>query len=395
MGFRFKRFDYVGGVAPWNGSEYNRGAATLTDFADFIISCGKGWSLDTSRNATTTSYIDVPMVDISGNSTSFVSPSLFFVNANGAKLFLNCCGGSTYCAISVGKDHLMLDVPYSVTHPNYTGIVMSMIPAGSSNTFGLSFDNSFLPSDATYIFGSALFASTGDGTQQNFMCHNTSGKNYSYGLFVDSCCIGIGGGCDSSITPTIKPGYFIGRVIGTLAHEESTNQAQYGIIKFYDSCNEVASDVEFKNATRSTYASLTNFGANFSQAINQSTSYSNIYGACCGSYFKANGNRIDGRNGANVRFYPHASILAENSKLSSQALSGANRWVPFEAGVISNDLSTNGIVTGDGMKGYLDTDLFRCAQCNLNQLYANGAFIGADETYHLMLGWDATNTDSL
>ena len=397
MGFRFKRFDYVGGSAPWNTNvEYDRGAATLTDLANFIISCGKGWSLDTARNATTTSYVVVPLNTYNDTATEWTAPALFFVNTNGAKLFLCASGGSSYCGIRCGNNQLMNDVPFSVSHPIYTGIVMSMIPAGSTNTFGSYFDNSFLPSDATYIYGSALCAAN-SVQQQNYMCVNSSGVHYSYGLFVDECCVGIGGGYDNSNVPTIKPGYFCGRILGTLAHSTDTsNQARYGIIKFNDSCNKVTTADEFSVAVRSELVSGNyNYGSWCSSAINTNTGYDYLFWSCCGHYFRANGTRIDGRNGSNIRFYPHTCLIAENIKTSDSSVSNANRWVPFEAFVLSNDLSMDGIIPGDGFKGYLDTNLFRCAKVNLNQTYANGTFIGADATNNLLLGWDATNTDSL
>lgn len=403
MGFRFKRFDYVGGVEPWTGGDdrqLQRGNTVLKDFGDFIISCGKGWSLDTSRNASTSDFVQVPLSTFNGSATVFKNSALFFVNTNGAKLFLMASGSSTYCGIALSNDYLMKDVgTYAGTHLIYTGIIMSMIPAGSSSVFGSSFDSSFLPSDATYVVGTALKTGSSDAAyRQSFICENTSGRNYSYGLFVDECCIGIGGGYSTTATPTIKPGYFVGRVLGTLANEETTLQAKYGIIKFNDSCNDGVGGAEFKYAVCSRYTNSFNYnyGSSFSAAINTSDTPSNLAASCCGSFVKADGTRVDGRNGANVRFYPHAAdFLAENTNLSNSSLSGANRWVPFEAGVVSSDLSTNGIVTGDGFKGYLDTNLFRCANVNLNQLYNNGTFIGADSTNHLMIGWDPENTDSL
>ena len=50
------------------------------------------------------------------------------------------------------------------------------------------------------------------------------------------------------------------------------------------------------------------------------------------------------------------------------------------------DLTTYGIVPGDGFKGYLDTDLFRCALGTYGQTFDNGNFICADGTYNFLIG---------
>jgi hypothetical protein len=95
---------------------------------------------------------------------------------------------------------------------------------------------------------------------------------------------------------------------------------------------------------------------------------------------------------ASIRWYPE-SIDEMSALTQSSALSNTIRWVPYSIGVSSTDLSTYGVIAGDGFKGYLDTDLFRCSLCIPNQLYNSGSFIGCAN--NLMLGWDPNNTDYL
>lgn len=418
MGFRFKRFDYVGGVSPWSGGSSTsdqaaRSQAVCKDFADFIISCDKGWSLDTARNATTSDFVSVPMWDISGNIQSFSAPSLFFRNTNGAKLFMCIAGFIGSSGIALGTSNLLqLTGGFSIML--FNGIIFSMIPSGSQSEFGNTFDDTFLPSDATRIYGTIQSYENSARDKGGFIAVNGTNINYTYGLFVDSYCVGVGGiSSDIDANMIFRPGYFVGRIIGTLAHEESTNQSKYGIIRFWD-CNspyQGSGNREFYLITQFDYydisssvTSIRTYGNSFVKNniytggdwSSSSSKENQLRKACGGGIFNAAGNWLDGRNGANIRYFPSMSAeIVGNSVLSSSVISGSQRWVPFEIASCSNDLSTDGIVTGDGFKGYLDTDLFRCAQCNLNQLYANGAFIGADATYNLLLGWDPNNTDTL
>lgn len=407
MGFRFKRFDYVGGVAPWTGgtdttSQVTRSQAVCKDFADFIIACGKGWQLDTSRNATTSDFVSVPIWNKSGTVQSFSAPGLFFTNTvSGCKLFLCVAGFNSYYGIALDNQYLLNE--YTTTDRILqNGIILSMIPGGSNNDFGSSFDSSFLPSDATQITGSSWSASPSYDVGINYIAYNGSGNNYLYGLFVDSHCVGLGADytTDGSV-PSLNLAYFAGRVVGTLAHESDTlPQARYGVLRFQSNAGASGSnntqDEVYYNYY-STTETVSSFGAVFNASVNITTSTpTTIRRTFGGALFAADGTRRDGRNSANVRYYPHTAFaLASNSIMTNASALGAMRWVPFEFGVVSGDLATNGVVPGDGFKGYLDTELFRRANVTFNQLYNNGTFICASDAYGMLIGWDPTNTDSL
>jgi hypothetical protein len=73
------------------------------------------------------------------------------------------------------------------------------------------------------------------------------------------------------------------------------------------------------------------------------------------------------------------------------------RWVPLEAYLTSSDPSLYGIVSGDGFKGYLDTDFIRCVTRNT---YSKGQTFGTNSEFiylggGIAIGWDSTNTVSL
>lgn len=407
MGFRFKRFDYIGGRSPWTSGSTSsvreqNSRVVCKDFADFLISCGKGWELDTTRNATTSSFVNVPMKNGSGTAQSFVGAGLFFRNTiSGCKLFLCAAGFQHAYGINLSNDSLLLDVPIS-TNAIHGGIILSMIPGGSQSEFGSSFDNSFLPSDATYLAGTSWavsgYASNYDPTYIGYNDYGSSHYNFTYCLFVDSYCVGVGGGYTTNGTsPSCSLGLVCGRIIGTLAHENDTlPQAKYGVLRLRDSAGNASDMDEFYYKRVSSLGGIENFGGYFSQPITTLTTQAEITAKCNGMIFAADGARIDGRNQSNVRFYPHTgSGVSCNPLMCNATQSGLTRWCPYEIGVVSASLSTDGVIPGDGFKGYLDTTLFRCAKVNFNQLYDNGNFIGANANSNLMIGWDPNNTDSL
>ncbi len=402
MGFRFKRFDYVGGVSPMSGQPFRdnisdateRAKAQCKDFADFIVSCGKGWQLDTSRNATTSDFEDVPIWNTLKEVQSFSAPGLFFTNTNGCKLFLCVTQGTSNFGIALEKENFALDFVESDIQM-LSGTIMAIIPSGSSSNFGTTFDSTFLPSDATLLRGTVNVQKGGSISSPAAWwftpaCYATTGCGYSYGLFVDCCCLGISGSYtrDGS-AGTLIPSYFIGRIIGTLAHDEQLVQARYGSISFSYSIYQTY-DYEFraKPIIDESNNVFDRYGYKFSASINHSTNswYDNY-----GSITKADGTRLIG-GANNIRFMSNVVDILD-SKVTSSVQSNSVRWVPYEIAVVTNDLSTYGIVQGDGFKGYLDTSLFRCGLVTLNQLYDNGNFCGWNNM--LMIGWDSANTDTL
>jgi hypothetical protein len=318
---------------------------------------------------------------------SFYAPGLFFTNINGCKLFLCVTQTTGDYSIALDKSNYAVDFTTS-DNQSLGGTIMSIIPANSSSEFGQSFDSSFLPPDATLLRGT-VNVNIG-GWWFTPACYATTGCGYSYGLFVDSYCIGISGSYtrDGS-AGTLIPGFFIGRIIGTLAHDEQLVQARYGSISFSYSIYQTY-DYEFraKPIIDESNNVFDRYGYKFSASINHSTNswYDNY-----GSITKADGTRLIG-GANNIRFMSNVVDILD-SKVTSSVQSNSVRWVPYEIAVVTNDLSTYGIVQGDGFKGYLDTSLFRCGIVTLNQLYDNGNFCGWNNM--LMIGWDSSNTDSL
>lgn len=409
MGFKFKRIDFTAGTAefPTGNSDANirtRCEVVLKGLADALIGMNIGWRLDPNRandSATTSNFAEVPC-----QSGAKTYPGLFFDNTvSGCKLFLSSFSGYVRDE-EVIKNFGGSDLFGASTTPYISGIIASIIPAGSSNNFGQTFDSSFLPSDATRLVGTNNYRSNlGTSYYPMILRDPTSGYIYSYGIFANEYVIAVSCGMNSANPCNLSvPVYATGRVLGTIAHAEDTAiNSKYGVIVFR--MGDANTNTEGNQSLRSFKVNY-RLGDNFSlyyPGINPNNydlpyGSSNGYTNVCGCVSKSDGIWLNGaiNNSSNVVMYV-ADTAQMSGKMFNSTGNGKSRWVPIEITIVSSDLDTNGVVTGDGFKGYLDTDLFRCALGTYGQLFDNGNFIYiwtvADNC--LLLGWDPDNTDSI
>ena len=403
MGFKFKKFSYVGNVGTWGtgSTPRSRSEVVLKDMADWLITSGTGWTLDTARNATTSDFVEVPYWNPYNNSdynSSYNAPALFFTNAtSGCKMFMciqgnNCSGHGFGPKIPRTELFTVLDGTWGSGYDSCMGIMMSIIPGDSTDTFGSVFNGEtpFIPATATKLKGTVHVIGYLNDYRESYIYNNGSNNNYIYGLYATPYVIGINGAFTTNGTTPIldgQRGFFCGRILGTLAHEETTAQAKYGVIQLggcYGSGSNGEFDVRLCRQI-STGASSPYFHSTrgFIDSPGSSRDYSSL------QIFAANGSPIQYvGNVCNIRFYP-ANIQELSSYMSTSVTSGLSRWTPYAVGVCSTDQNTYGVVPGDGFKGYLDTDLFRAAaEHTAGRLYNNGQFIGQ---WDMLLGWDPTN----
>lgn len=410
MGFRFKRFDYVGNAGSWGSGSTarSRSESVLKDMADWLISSGTGWTLNTTRNATTSNFVEVPYwnqyTQVS-YSSSYNAPALFFTNTiSGCKLFMCVQGNLEGSGCFAPKTNYLERFNSTYTLYGETnqfgestfGIILSIIPDGSSEDFGSVFDGTttFLPYCATPMIGTCQ--GWGYANTSNPICYiysNRSNYCYSYTLFATPYVIGINGNYSSDGNPSStseQRGYFIGRILSSISHDATDSDALYGLIQF--GCCTSGMDTEFYQAYKKSN-SLGTTSYNFAQTDFYTSALSRSRGNSAGCIFAQNGTRrMYIYDSSSVRWLP-SDVSIMSGFMQSSAISDKTRWIPYTIGVCSNDLSTKGIISGDGFKGYLDSSLFRCALCTPNRLYDNGNFIGCEN--NLMLGWDSSNTDSL
>lgn len=414
-GFKYKKFSFTGGTTEFpSGTSASdiqtKEKAIVKGFADALIAMNIGWGCDTTRNATTSDFVDVPKY-----SSSTPAPGLFLVNStSGCKLFIAYLGMSGDNAAQEAYNAMALydsDGTTKILPPDlYTsslfdidfidadkavlgGLVMSMIPDGSTNSFGSTFKASeFLPTDATRLCGSICLR-YGIYSISSAVSNVSNGTNYQFSAFATPYCVGYGCGSSSAIH------YFCGRIIGSLSNPtlDTSSQSKYGAIyrcvtwKYNTQCTE-----------------LSPFGIEGSQSIaslpGTSTYSTQFWGqpigiACPAVNARVNnwvGNHIcdAGGNWITPNSVRGVSVvMSADTKCDGTFDNTSNNrpWTPIKVFVFSTDPQNNCVYNGNGFKGYLDTDLFRCSpQFAGGTVMDNGNFV-CTGVCCLTLGWDPSN----
>lgn len=382
MGFKFKRIDFTVGSEEFPAGSTQEIRQTRSKFivksvAQKLIDMNIGWQLDASRNETVTDYAEVP------NNSNVKWPGLFLVNStSGCKLFVS------YIAQGYINNFSGSDIVLSNTNVRtVAGLCMSMIPSGSSSSFGLEFNESFLPSDATRIDGTAKEGSLS-------ICYDPSASWIcSCGIYASENVISpVFAISTNGINPPLKiPCYAIGKVLGTVSHlEDNKINSKYGVICFR--IPNTSSGTSWLDQGEILYGT--------SLAFNTTLYFigaSSEYFVNCGSVCKSDGSWLIGFGSSPnrcIKIFP-SCIQELSNKVFSSSGTGKSRWIPLAIASYSEDPTTYGIVSGDGFKGYLDTDLFRIAISTYGQKFDNGNFIAVTDSYNFLMGWDPDNTDSI
>lgn len=388
MGFKFKKVIFTAGDSnfPTGNSDVlrrTRSENIISACAQAIIDCNCGWELDTDKNQTITSYTDIPTRIGDKN-----YPGLFLVNTESkCKLFMAHFGDEvSSCGI---KDFSGNDV-YMFHGPNYKyvgGLCMSMIPDGSNSTFGDPTTTTFIPSDATRIAGTAWRYTTYYADSYN----PTSGTKYVYGLFVSPYVIVTSAthrGTSESWS-LANPIYGIGRIFGALAHEEDNAvNSKYGFVYFRSEpdTNSIGEGFYPDIRWQTTYI-LESYQLTWIVGCDPRANPVSVNG-CISA---ADGSWLNGTDWSsrNVPMYVESYSQLANTVHKNNSTS--KRWVPLAMSAVARDLDSFCVIDGDGFKGYLDTDIFRCSISTSDQLYDNGKFICAGDQSNLLLGWDPSN----
>jgi hypothetical protein len=180
--------------------------------------------------------------------------------------------------------------------------------------------------------------------------------------------------------------------MGILAHaeEDTAVNAEYGLLNF----REGGSDADLEG-TRDLKRYTSDLWHNrFYVPLSVMDTSENIWAPTTASVAASDGSWRNGNFNSYNNCVAYVADVAQISPLVH--ISGADtRWVPICITVISTTLNTYGIIPGDGYKGYVDTDLFRCAVASYGQKYDNSNFICADNNLNLIIGWDSNNTDTI
>ena len=383
MGFKFKRIDFTSGDAnfpgsyPTNPNQQTCAQSIVKGIADALIAMNIGWTVDTDHVSSTSDFVDIP--DQGNVSTYGPWPGLFLVNqTSGCKLFV-CYVGGAYSIKNFSGNDIILETSSAY---GLNGVIMSMIPGGSSSVFGSPTETTFIPSDATRLFGTAT-------VQYSSVTRQDAGEHYSWGIWATDSCVGIcGGRSNTSVLPNLKtPVYLCGKVITDIFNPtDVANNSNYATLAL---CNLPTSYESGYPMTFGFYPAATS--SEQQTAVGYTSGLSTSYNFGCIS--KADGSWIMGSlSTQNTRILP-VNYIPYLSRLVYDSTNGDTMWCPYDIFVVTNNLATYGITTKCSYKGRLDPSLFRCAYGTYGQLFDNGNFICCNE-YNLLLGWDPNN-DSL
>lgn len=386
MGFKVRSFYVVAGSEEFptgntDALRQSRSRLLLTKCAQLLIDCGCGWQLDSTRSTSTSDFTEIPTRY--NDTTTY--PGLFFTNTiSGCKLFMAYFGANvrTYGIKNFSGNDLLKYFGSDY----HGGVCISMIPEGSESVFGDPLTTTFIPDDATRIVGTYYSNSTSSSNKYAAAYNPTSGVYYKYWIGATPYCVITYVNHYSGDPPGFYvPIYAVGRIFGTLAHDETTTNAKYGVFCFRFMTGADEGWATLINCSATCFDStLAVPGLGFSK-----TGTIKSYDTA-GSFSNTSGAWINGNDYANynVIFY------VENKEQLSPAMfniSGSSRWRALSMAVVSSDLTTYGVSSGDGFKGYLDTDLFRAAYATRGQTFDNGAFICPENGNNLIIGWDSSN----
>lgn len=307
----------------------------------------------------------------------------YFKGTGGEKLFVTYAGSEYY----VSQDNLSRTYykGCSSSYNSLFGLIVAMLPAPTdTDTRDLAWGADKSP---MYVLGRSdtptemlpVVADSCD-TSTSFE-ENTLDTAYQMTIVSDGRRIIFDG------TSSRMKSFWMGAIFDTLAHptEDTSRVAKYGIFSLGTSSNYNSFD------TVSTGERVLN-----SRMIKKNawSNYSNPDYHLAHVFANAAGEWIHGKYDASSAF--RTPLYAQDA-LSASACTpitrGKARWLAIGMTSVSENINTTGyVVPGDGMKGWLDTDMIR-AVCptglQTNYTLDNGNFIYVGNG--LMMGWSADN----
>lgn len=432
-GFKYKKFTVTGGNAdfPVGSTDANirlKEETIMNKFAQALIDCNCGWELDGEFIDEMGAFMDVPIYG-----TTATAPGYFFKNTtSGARLFATYVSGTVsggMCFYSdaqhtakVFDDSQMCTVYHSsrpTGNTNLQGFIMSMIPPGEEDTW-LPFltsdgDGPFIPASATRLCGTAVTAGTLDNSSNliNIAKSISNGITITFQVFATDECVGIG--FSISMTSSGNPllGYFCGKILGDLSDVsgDTSIQSKYGVFSYRRPCSSSSYSYDYITDTSNytntgwhdvnVFTNTTSTGLSLHSAIGMGSRGNNSFdltyektiessryarsttpgNSCCLS----DGTWITNTSTHGVTLQINASIIIGTNMYD--ATSNKRPWVPIAMIIVA----ASGETEIAGVKGYLDTNLFRAMpQFDAGTVLDNGNFVCTGQG-DITLGWDPTN----
>ena len=307
----------------------------------------------------------------------------YFKGTGGEKLFVSYAGSQYYAS----QDGLARTYykGCSSSHNSLLGLIVTMLPAptdGDTRDLAWGADKSPMYVLARSDTPTEMLPVVADSCSTSISFHkNTLDVAYQMTIVSDGRRIIFNG--NSSRMKT----FWMGAIFDTLAHptEDTSRVAKYGIFSLGTSSN-------YSSFTTLTTGEQVLHGGIASKNYWSDYTYPEYYLAHV--FANAAGEWIHGTyDAASAYRVPLYAKDALSASACTPITRGKARWLAIGMTSVSENINTTGyVVPGDGMKGWLDTDMIR-AVCptglQTNYTLDNGNFIYVGNG--LMMGWSAAN----
>ena len=305
----------------------------------------------------------------------------YFKGTGGEKLFVSYAGSSTYSS----QDGQARTYYKGSSYEYLFGLIVTMLPTptdSDARDLAWGADKSPMYVLARPDTPSEMLPVVADSDYTSISFHkNTLDIAYQMTIVSDGRRIIFDG------TSNRMKAFWMGEIFDTLAHptEDTSRVAKYGIFS-------LSNDANYHSfSTLSTGEKVLD-----SRILNKDdwSRYSNPSYKLAPVFANAAGEWIYGKyDAASAYRIPLYARYALSASACTPITRGKARWLAIGMTSVSENINTSGyVVPGDGMKGWLDTDMIR-AVCptglQTNYTLDNGNFIYVGNG--LMMGWSAAN----
>lgn len=305
----------------------------------------------------------------------------YFKGTGGEKLFVSYAGSNYY----VSQDGQARTYYKGSSYDDLYGLIVTMLPAptaGDARDLAWGANKSPMYVLARPDTPKEMLPVVADSDRSLIPFHNNAiDAAYQMTIVSDGRRI-IFDGTASRMKP-----FWMGEIFDTLAHptEDTSRVAKYGILSLgngdsYNSFNTLSTGEKVLNSR----IQQKNYWAQYSDPSNK---LAHVFANAAGEW-------IHGTYSASSAYrLPLYAQDALSASACTPITRGKARWLAIGMTSISENINTSGyVVPGDGMKGWLDTDMIR-AVCptglQTNYTLDNGNFIYVGNG--LMMGWSAAN----
>ena len=307
----------------------------------------------------------------------------YFKGTGGEKLFVSYAGSDSYTS----PDRLARTYYKGCSSSYYSlyGLIVTMLPAptdGDTRDLAWGADKSPIYVLARSDTPTEMLPVVADSCGSSITFHkNTLDVTYQMTIVSDGRRIIFDG------TSSRMKTFWMGAIFDTLAHptEDTSRVAKYGIFSLGTSSGYNS----FTTLPTGEYVLDSRIAKNGDWSSNTDPSYklAHVFANAAGEWIYGT---YDAASAYRVPLYAEYALSAS---ACTPITRGKARWLAIGMTSVSENINTTGyVVPGDGMKGWLDTDMIR-AVCptglQTNYTLDNGNFIYVGEG--LMMGWSADN----